>query len=113
MFGPILEKIANVNMMGIGLVIGWSLVILLLVKAQSKCDNFDLRNLLLDNGVVSLSKFAQITALMVSTWGFVYQTTHNGMTEFYFMGYMVCWSGSRLLMAYMQKDKAPTEEVKS
>lgn len=36
-------------------------------------------------------------AFAVSTWAFVYITTANRMTEWFFVGYMTAWVGARWL----------------
>lgn len=36
-------------------------------------------------------------AFAVSTWAFVYITTTNHLTEWFFMGYMTAWVGARWL----------------
>jgi len=76
--------------------------IILLTFVQMKKDAIDLRWLILDEKKrPSLHKISQVTALCISTWGFVTLTLHNQLTEYYFTGYMVVWSGSVALDKYL------------
>lgn len=44
----------------------------------------------------SLGKIGQLTALIVSSGCFIYMACTDTMTEFYFMGYMIAWSGANV-----------------
>jgi hypothetical protein len=78
--------------------------VLVLAYLQMKRDLLDLRWLILDRPhKPSLTKIAQIVALVVSTWGFVVLTLKCTLTETYFMAYMVTWSGSAALDAYFNR----------
>ncbi len=71
---------------------------------------FDLADLLTgDNGRVSLNKFSQVTALVVSTWGFAALVQQGKLSEVYFIGYMSVWTGARHLQAYFDKKPTPKE----
>jgi hypothetical protein len=72
------------------------LLLVLLYKAQTKNDNFDLRDLIMEKktGKVSLSRFGQLIALLVSTWGFVTLTLHDKLTEWYYASYMMIWAAA-------------------
>lgn len=69
-------------------------LLFLLYRAQKSQDNFDIRDLVIDKETerLSLSKFGQFTALLVSTWGFVTLTLNNGLTEWYYTSYMAIWA---------------------
>ena len=94
-----------------------SLILLLIVallslwilsRWQKSHPDFDLSDLLTgDNGKVSLSKFGQVAALIVSTWGFVVLVQQGKMSEFYFVGYMVAWTGAKLIQSSIDKRAAP------
>lgn len=92
--------------------------ILTLAYVQYKNDSLDLRWLILERPhKPSAAKLAQLTALIVSTWGFIVLTMRGQLTEMYFMGYMVAWSGSAAIEAYFnkgrtdqRKDDAPMQE---
>ena len=68
----------------------------LLYRAQTKEDKFDLRDLIVEKetGRVSLSRFGQFVALLVSTWGFVALTLHDKLTEWYYASYMMIWAAA-------------------
>ena len=88
------------------LVIGL-LAALLINSWQKSHPEFDLADLLTgDNGKVSLSKFGQVSALIVSTWGFVVLVQQGKMTEYYFIGYMVAWTGAKLIQSGIDKKAA-------
>lgn len=75
-----------------------------LLRWQRSHPEFDLSDLLTgDNGRVSLSKFGQATALVVSTWGFVVLIQQGKLSETYFLGYMTVWTGSKLLQSSIDK----------
>lgn len=80
---------------------------LLLRHWQHSHPDFDLSDLLTgDNGRVSLSKFGQVAALVVSTWGFVVLVEQGKLTETYFLGYMTVWTGSKLIQSRIDKGAA-------
>lgn len=94
--------IANLSLIVL-LVVGL-LAALILRHWQHSHPEFDLSDLLTgDNGKVSLSKFGQVSALVVSTWGFVVLVQQGKLTEFYFIGYMSVWAGYRLVQTALQK----------
>lgn len=59
---------------------------------------FDLRDLLTDKGSqrVSLSKFGQFMALLVSTWALVFEVTAGRLSEWLFTAYMLAWAGAQV-----------------
>ena len=59
---------------------------------------FDMRRVLIDKKTnqVSLSKFGQFIALVVSTAVIWYEMMHARLTEWLFVGYMIAWSGANL-----------------
>ena len=80
------------------------LAALILHAWQKSHPDFDLSDLLTgDNGKVSLSKFGQVSALIVSTWGFVVLVQQGKLTEFYFIGYMTVWTGAKLIQSGIDK----------
>ena len=70
-------------------------IVLLMLKSWQKTHPlFDLSDLVTgDNGKVSGSKFCQMGAWSVSTWGFATMIDQGKMTEYYFIGYMTVWAG--------------------
>jgi hypothetical protein len=95
--------------------------ILAMVYMQLRNDLTDLRWLIMDRPHrPSLNKIGQIVALAVSTWGFVVLTLSGKLTETYFIGYMIAWSGSAALDKYLNRgsresnrerqDDPPTKE---
>ena len=88
----------------------------ILYRAQKKDDNFDLRDLIVDkaSGRVSLSRFGQLTALLVSTWGFITLTLHDKLTEWYYGSYMFTWAaaeGYRKWQEYKLKSNTISAET--
>jgi len=76
----------------------WFAASLLFLLAHQKVrQDFTLLDLITgDNGRVSLSKFGQCGAFFTSTWGFVYLTVGDKLTEWYFGAYMLAWAGATL-----------------
>lgn len=99
---------ANAYLPNLTLLLIVLLVGLVLLRWQKSHPAFDLADLLTgDNGKVSLSKFGQAAALVVSTWGFAVLVQQGKLTEFYFVGYMTVWAGYRLVQAKIEKSAAP------
>src|SRR5471030_883050 len=92
-------------------------VICLLGYMQVKRDSVDLRWLIYDEKKrPSIHKIGQIVALVVSSWGFIALTLKGQLTESYFTGYMVVWSGSVALDKYLSRrteDKRATVIAKA
>jgi hypothetical protein len=83
------------------LVVGF---ILTLAYVQYKDDGIDLRWLIMERPhKPSAAKIAQLTALIVSTWGFIVLTLHGQLTEMYFIGFMASWSGSAVIESYFSR----------
>jgi len=81
----------------IALCIGALIGLLLLWQWQRSHPNFDLSDLITgDNGKVSATKFTQMGAWVVATWGFVTLIQQGKMTELYFTGYMTVSLGVRV-----------------
>lgn len=75
-----------------------------LFRWQRSHPDFDLSDLLTgDNGRVSLSKFGQVSALVVSTWGFIVLVQQGKLSETYFFGYMTVWTGAKLIQSAIDK----------
>lgn len=89
-----------------------TLVAILLYRWQHNHPKFDLSDLLTgDNGRVSLAKFGQTAALVVSTWGFAVLIQQGKLTESYFIGYMTVWAGYRLAQDAIGKKTGPKDEL--
>lgn len=56
-------------------------------------------------GKSSMGRFGQFIALATTTWGFVYQTLHNGLSETYFIGYCSVWAGAAVASKFSEKGK--------
>ena len=96
------EYMPNLTLLLIALLVG-----LVFLCWQKSHPAFDLADLLTgDNGKVSLKKFGQAAALVVSTWGFAVLVNQGKMTEFYFVGYMAVWAGLQLVQAKIDKGTA-------
>lgn len=73
-------------------------LLLILVYTQFRKDGFDLRYLISDDQKrPSLHKIGQLTALMVSTWAFVFEVLHNQMTDTFYTVYMGIWASVTVL----------------
>ena len=90
------------------LVFGLVFVLLLILAALSawrmdRCQNeFKVVDYFLgSNGRASRTALGYLTALAVSTWGFVYMTLAYKLTEFYFIGYMASWGAAHLTSKYL------------
>jgi uncharacterized iron-regulated membrane protein len=88
----------------------WALFALVMVLVgvmiylQTRNDPLDLRWLILDaNRKPALGKIGQVVALIISTWAFALFTIKGTLTEFYFISYMVAWSGSAALEQYLNR----------
>lgn len=82
-------------------------------SSPDSCRRFRCRDLIEhDQGRGSLGKICQLTALVVSTFGFIWLTVTEAMTEFYFMGYMIAWSGANVANKLVDY-KRPSREVYS
>lgn len=90
------DKEFSLDLMTLVLIVVIIVLIYLLYSAQKKPDKFDLRDLIVEKetGRVSLSRFGQFVALLVSTWGFVALTLHDKLTEWYYASYMMIWAAA-------------------
>src|SRR5271163_4132425 len=77
----------------------------ILVYAQYKKDSFDLRFLVVDPQTKqpSVHQLGQVTALIISSWGFIVLVLHGQLTEVYFTTYMVAWAGANALNTFMNR----------
>jgi hypothetical protein len=90
------------------LAIGAVIALLMLWQWQRTHPEFDLSDLITgENGKVSATKFAQTAALVVATWGFVTLVQQGKMTEWYFIGYLTAFLGTRVAKDALAV-KAPT-----
>jgi len=93
------------------LILGLAVLVLgfMLYKAHFSDSTFDLKDLIVDSKTnrVSLNKFGQFIALVMSSWGFLYLALNGKLTEVYFTTYMAAWSGitalSKAITAYETK----------
>lgn len=100
---------ATIDGMNLSLILGIMIMALILWNVQrDKNNDFDIMDLVCVNGRVSEHKFMRFTAFAVSTWGFVYLIFYNRMTEWYFTGYMVAWTGSALINKWLDKRNQTT-----
>ena len=77
-------------------------------------ERFQLSDLLIgQDGRASLDKVGQFVALSVSTWGFVYITRNDSLSEYYFTGYMLSWGGLGVAKAYIANKSAPNKDTTS
>lgn len=83
--------------------------LLLLYVIQRKHDNYDLRWLITDEITKqpSLHKLGQLGALLISSWGFVYETIHGRMSEWYFGLYMGAWAAAEVANKWLSRGQTP------
>lgn len=88
----------HLNPMAVALCMILIIGLLLLILIQLRKDTYDLRYLIVDTETKqpSLYKLGNLTALIVSTWGFVYLTLHDNLSEFYFTAYMSIWAATNV-----------------
>ncbi len=80
-------------------------LLFILVYTQFKKDGFDLRYLISDDQKrPSLHKIGQLTALMVSTWAFVFEVLHNQMTDTFYTVYMGIWASITVLNKWADRN---------
>lgn len=101
--GKLLSRIEEIPVMELMLFITLTACVFLLVAIQMKKDKLDLRYLILDdnNRKPSIHKLGQVLALLVSTWGFVYEIEHGTFTETYLTVYMGIWAGAGAVNKYL------------
>lgn len=85
--------------------IGNALFCAILLKWHTDNSQFDFRTTLLERGKISLSRLAQLTALVVSTGIIVHETVKGRLTEWLLLAYMATWAGT-----YLAKKWAPKKE---
>lgn len=101
-----LDFISGFDWLQVALVLGGFACLALLFNMQSN-GRLYLEDLIKgEDGRASLSKFAQLGAFMVSTWGFVWNVVHDKMTEWYYFSYMVAWCGVALGTKYLANKAA-------
>lgn len=106
----------HTNPMAFALVLIILLIVVLLLLVQLRKDTYDLRYLILDteSKQPSIYKIGQLFALLVSTWGFVYLTLHDRLTEFYFTAYMSIWAvtnvGNNMFQKWLELRMRGTSE---
>lgn len=86
-----------------------------LIYAQYRKDDFDLRSLVVDpkTGKPSVHQLGQLTALVISSWGLIVLVLHDKLTEVYFTTYMAVWAGSNTLDRLLRTREGGDERVSS
>ena len=94
---------AEANVLASLLLVGILAAIGVLIYAQYRKDDFDLRALVVDpvTKQPSIHQLGQFTALIVSSWGFVVLVLHNALSETYFTTYMAVWAAANSLDRYL------------
>jgi predicted signal transduction protein with EAL and GGDEF domain len=85
-----------------------------LIYAQYRKDDFDLRSLVVDpkTNRPSVHQLGQLTALVISSWGLVVLVLHDKLTEVYFTTYMAVWAGSNTLDRLLRTREGGDERVR-
>lgn len=78
--------------------------------SKSTKSQFNFEDILLDSktGRTSLYKVGQFIALALSSWGFVFLTLGDKLTEFYFGLYMATWASAPVANKWLEQ-RAPKE----
>ena len=98
-----LEKLLSTNIMYVVLAFVILLVVIWLYNLNKDRDStIDLADLVSVNGKLNERKLTRFGAWIVSTWGFVYLTTRDGLTEWYFIGYMGAWVANALIGKFLR-----------
>jgi hypothetical protein len=86
-------------------------IVVLFIYAQFKTDRFDIRDVLIDPQTqkLSLHNLGQFIALIISSWGFIYQTLHNQLSEFLCGAYMCAWVGAVAANKFLAKPDDKTD----
>ncbi len=110
----VIHDIGSLPIMELMLFVTLTFLIFLFFYLQTRKDSLDLRWLILDDTSArpSINKIGQGLALVVSTWGFIYQMTHDRFSEAYLTIYMGIWAGAGLAYKLVKpaedpKDKEP------
>lgn len=74
---------------------------------------FDVKDLLMVNGKMSLSKTGQFICMLASTWVLIYQTRTGALTEWVFSGYMLAWAGVGVASKLIDKKLSPKDDEAS
>lgn len=103
-----LKILATLNITAVLLLFALVVGILILVYAQLRKDAFDLRSLIIDPQTKqpSIHQLGQISALLISSWGFIVLVLHNQLTEVYFTTYMAVWAGANALDKLLTRDNS-------
>ena len=68
---------------------------------------FNLSEMLTDSNTnrVSLRKFGQLLALMISTWVLIHETRANRLSEWLYFGYMAAWTAANIAGKWVNNKK--------
>lgn len=77
-----------------------------------KRNSIDITDLVTVNGKLNDGKFIRLMTWIVSTWGFIYLIATQGLTEWYFIGYMGGWVANALISKSIpNKNYYPPEDM--
>lgn len=83
-------------------------VVLLLWRAhRSALVNFNVFDLIMENGRVSKVAFSYMVVLVVTTWVMIYLAIRDKMTEGIFLGYGAMWVGPLVARIVFDKKELP------
>lgn len=103
-----IANIGQLPWMQVCLIVGTLLMLFYLIRLQRSRPDFNLIDLVIgDDDKISLAKFGQAWALLVSTWGFIYLVVTSNLTEWYYAVYMVAWTGSNLINKWLTTRELP------
>lgn len=103
-FNSFMNYFTTANTMEILLAILVFVIIITMVRMTlNPTDNFDLKDLVSEDGKLQERKFTRFGAWLISTWGFVYILINNptNFPEWYFVGYMTVWVSNAIMGKYM------------
>lgn len=98
--------LAHLDYVQVLLVLGGVFSLYVLYRLYKNTNNsLDLADLILQDGKASQAKLAQLGAFGISSWGFVYLTVHNQLTEWFYSSYMLAWAGAGAMTKWIDSRK--------
>ena len=83
--------------------VAFIIVLAIIAIWHEDSSSLDMRTLVIDKDTnrVSLHKFGQFIALVVSTIAFFYEMAHGRLSEWLFISYMIAWSGANIAAKWL------------
>jgi hypothetical protein len=109
----LVEILASIDWLSFSVLFLIFILLFVLIKINgSKSSKFFYDDLFLDNeGKASTSKLANLLALILSSWAFVYITIKGNLSETFFTAYMGIWVLNRAISKYTDTSKSDQKSV--